>query len=145
MKGIYTLILEVKTPIRIEVGSLGAILFRKGAYAYVGSARGPGGLSRVGRHVEVARGRNQTRKWHIDYLLPHASVVAVVVSPTEEDLECGVARRLGEIARPVPGFGSSDCPCDSHLFFYPSVIDLEKAVREIHKEVVGVLVRLRPS
>ena len=65
-KGIYTLVLSLSADQTVEVGSLGPVLFSKGYYAYTGSARGPGGLSRVERHISVMEGKNQTRRWHID-------------------------------------------------------------------------------
>ncbi|HDJ96588.1 MAG TPA: GIY-YIG nuclease family protein, partial [Candidatus Aenigmarchaeota archaeon] len=38
MKGSYILFLEVKKSIEVNVGSLGKIKFKRGIYAYVGSA-----------------------------------------------------------------------------------------------------------
>ncbi len=39
--------------IRIQIGKLGQFKFKKGYYAYVGSAFGPGGLnSRIKHHIE---------------------------------------------------------------------------------------------
>lgn len=101
----------------IRVGKLGRLHFKRGHYAYVGSAHGSGGEKRVIRHFEVAHGKNATRKWHIDYLLPHAEVICAVFSPTDYELECVVAKLLGEFSSAIPGFGCSDCSCETHLFF----------------------------
>jgi endonuclease-3 len=117
MKGVYVLILRTNETKHIRVGKLGRLHFRRGYYAYVGSARGSAGSKRVTRHFSVAHGRNTTRKWHIDYLLPHSEVICAVFSPTDEDLECVVAKLLGEYSEALPGFGCSDCLCESHLFF----------------------------
>ncbi|MFZ2410936.1 MAG: GIY-YIG nuclease family protein [Candidatus Methanoperedens sp.] len=117
MKGVYVLILRMKESKDIRVGKLGRLHFSRGYYSYVGSAQGSGGEKRVKRHFNVARGKNTTRKWHIDYLLPHSEVICAVFSPTDEEIECVVAKLLGEYSETLPGFGCSDCSCESHLFF----------------------------
>jgi len=66
--GIYTLILSLPQAGKITVGSLGVMDFVRGYYSYTGSARGPGGLKRVDRHILVSEGIKKTRRWHIDYL-----------------------------------------------------------------------------
>ncbi|HDI11006.1 MAG TPA: DUF123 domain-containing protein, partial [Candidatus Acetothermia bacterium] len=51
MRGVYVLVVAVERPVKIRVGSLGIVGFAAGTYAYVGSARGPGGIeARVRRH-----------------------------------------------------------------------------------------------
>ncbi|TAN39270.1 MAG: GIY-YIG nuclease family protein, partial [Candidatus Methanoperedens sp.] len=79
MKGVYILNLKIDKDIVIRVGKLGNIRFKKGYYAYIGSALGTGGFKRVTRHFNIASGKNMTRKWHIDYLLPHSEVVSAVL------------------------------------------------------------------
>jgi Uri superfamily endonuclease len=117
MKGVYVLKLEIDKDTVIRVGKLGNIRFKKGYYAYIGSALGTGGFKRVTRHFNVASGKNTTRKWHIDYLLPHSEVVSAMLIPTEERIECSVAKAVGEFCVGIPGFGCSDCSCPAHLFF----------------------------
>jgi len=117
MKGVYVLKLEIEKDTVIRVGRLGNILFKKGYYAYIGSALGTGGFKRVTRHFNVASGQNLTRKWHIDHLLPHSKVVSAVLIPAEVSIECSVAKAVGEFYVGIPGFGCSDCSCSSHLFF----------------------------
>jgi endonuclease-3 len=117
MKGIYVLILRMKESKDIRVGKLGRLHFRRGYYSYVGSAQGSGGEKRITRHFNVAHGKNTTRRWHIDYLLPHSEVICAVFSPTDEALECVVAKILSEYCEALQGFGCSDCQCESHLFF----------------------------
>jgi Uri superfamily endonuclease len=117
MKGVYVLILSLDNDLDIGIGKLGRIYFKKGFYAYVGSAHGTGGSKRVTRHFAVSEGRNWTRKWHIDHLLPHSEVICAVFSPTDDDLECVVAKILSEYSGAIQGFGCSDCTCESHLFF----------------------------
>ncbi len=96
MKGVYVLILRMTDSKDIRVGKLGRLHFRRGYYSYVGSAQGSGGFKRVKRHFNVARGKNTTRKWHIDYILPHSEVICAVFSPTDEAIECVVAKLIGE-------------------------------------------------
>jgi len=115
MKGVYVLIMRLDRDKNIIIGKLGSIHFKKGYYAYTGSALGTGGIKRVKRHFDVATGENRTRKWHIDYLMPHSEVLCAVFLSTSEALECTVAESLE--FEGVPGFGCSDCTCGSHLFF----------------------------
>ncbi|MCZ7381489.1 MAG: GIY-YIG nuclease family protein [Candidatus Methanoperedens sp.] len=117
MKGIYVLILRMNETKDIRVGKLGTLHFRRGYYSYVGSAQGSGGEKRITRHFNVAHGKNTTRKWHIDYLLPYSEVICAVFSPTDDALECVVAKLLGKYSESMQGFGCSDCTCESHLFF----------------------------
>ena len=117
MKGVYVLVLKLDRDTKIHTGSLGELHLKRGFYAYVGSALGAGGFKRVTRHFNVASGRNPARKWHIDHLLPCSEVVCTVLMPTEEALECKVAKTLGEFSEGIEGFGCTDCGCSSHLFF----------------------------
>ncbi|WP_193310126.1 DUF123 domain-containing protein [Halorubrum halophilum] len=112
--GTYTLLVDLTAPATIEVGALGAHRFDAGTYAYTGSALGPGGFSRVDRHRRTARGDNDVRHWHVDYLLGHPDArLDRVVRSVGVDVECAVASRLP--AGPLDGFGASDCDCASHL------------------------------
>jgi Uri superfamily endonuclease len=130
--GIYTLVLRLDEAKDIEVGALGTIHFEKGYFAYTGSARGPGGLKRVDRHKEVMSGVNVCRKWHIDYLLPHTSLVDVVVTHTSADLECQIAAKIGSQLPAVPKFGSTDCRCLSHLHYSNNLDSILDVVFRAH-------------
>lgn len=113
MRGIYVLVIEVTRPVDTEVGKLGRIRFAPGTYAYVGSAM-RGIEARLSRHL---RGGKRLR-WHIDYLLscPGVRVADIFVLETTKRAECRVAGALAAGCEGVPGFGSSDCRCRSHLF-----------------------------
>ncbi|MGM0604738.1 MAG: GIY-YIG nuclease family protein [Halobacteriota archaeon] len=114
--GSYVLVLSVEVPVTIDVGALGPIDFEAGGYAYVGRAFGPGGLGRVDRHRELARGDRETRHWHVDYLLgDRATRLIDVVTYPNRDVECALADDLP--GQPIDDFGSSDCDCGSHLLF----------------------------
>ncbi len=131
-KGIYTLVLHLAVDQDLVVGSLGMVHFEAGYYAYTGSARGPGGLSRVNRHLSVMEGRNSTRRWHIDSLLPSSTLVEVVSTKTEEDLECPIARKIGERLPAVERFGCTDCRCPSHLHFSREREEILRVVKSAH-------------
>ncbi len=113
MKGIYSLIFRCNG--KLKIGSIGKKEFN-GVYAYVGSARGSGGLEkRVGRHLSLSKNKGDTRHWHIDYVLPKATILGYYYGETEKDKECVVAANV-EAMNSIVGFGCSDCKCDSHLF-----------------------------
>ncbi|MFQ5813686.1 MAG: DUF123 domain-containing protein [Anaerolineae bacterium] len=124
-KGTYVLVLQLKCREEITVGKLGTFAFPAGYYLYVGSALGPGGLeARLGRHRPSTssghRRRDKKLRWHIDYLLEHAQLVEVWSAASTDKLEClwtQAARELPGSEIPVPGFGSSDCCCPSHLIY----------------------------
>ena len=137
--GTYAFFLELAAAERIEVGALGSVEFAPGTYAYVGSAFGPGGLSRVDRPQELAAGERDVRHWHVDYLAGHPETVlrGVLLLP-RADAECAVARALRrrDCRRvpddgPVPGFGASDCACGSHLVRVSDVRTVHSAVAEV--------------
>ncbi len=130
--GIYTIILSLEGEEKICIGSLGEIDFAPGYYAYTGSARGPGGCKRVDRHVEILQGNRSTRRWHIDYLLARTGLVEVLITRTSLDLECIIAKMIGEHLLPIEGFGCSDCHCISHLFYGQDVEDTRAAVSLAH-------------
>ena len=114
--GTYILILYLSRGTRINVGRLGGLNFRRGWYAYVGSAFGPGGLAaRIGRHLRVEK----KHRWHIDYLRAAADVRWIWYSTAEVSREHIWAEVLAEEkGLPVLGFGCSDCRCPAHLFFF---------------------------
>jgi len=117
-KGIYALEIVVTESTNLAIGSLRANKY-EGAYLYIGSAHGPGGFQRVARHLQIASGAKTGGHWHIDHLLEIGDVQGVWLLPTQQDLECKLARRLARsLVQPVEGFGSSDCDCYSHLFSY---------------------------
>lgn len=118
-KGVYVLILKLNQESDIQIGKLGKLHFRKGFYAYTGSALGTGGFKRVERHFNVSTGKNPTRKWHIDYLLPKSKIINAILLPTEDAIECKLARGLRKISgiSLIQGFGCTDCTCETHLIY----------------------------
>ncbi len=136
--GSYILILEIVKDITVNVGSLGIILFKKGFYMYIGSARGPGGLrARLTRHL---KGPSHV-KWHIDYLTSKDEVktIAVVVSETSLDVEEAISKEMlrQKCVEPgIKGFGSSDKRSVTHLF------SCTCSLQECVKVILGTLSNL---
>ena len=128
MRGTYVLLAHVPYDLSLSVGELGTLNLKSGYYAYVGSALG-GLEQRVARH---ARGEKKLR-WHIDYLLTRAKLVDFVVAESEERKECAVARELTKNLAGIRGFGSSDCECESHLFYNPDSHELLRRVLSAFK------------
>jgi Uri superfamily endonuclease len=97
----------------VNVGALGRLTFKKGLYAYVGSAQN-NLEQRIKRHL----GKTKRRFWHVDYLLSNkvARVIEVFHEQADKAEECAVARIISERGELIEGFGSSDCRCKSHLF-----------------------------
>ena len=126
MKGSYVLLIELPEEQTIAIGGLRDVHFLRGCYAYVGSAMG-GVKSRVSRHLR----RDKKPHWHIDYLLEKASVVDISVCQSEDRVECTIAQALGSQFDSIPGFGSSDCRCRSHLFFTAEERHIKTAVKSI--------------
>lgn len=120
--GTYILLTQLEHPLKLQIGRLGAFELTAGIIAYVGSAHGPGGLhARITRHCRV----DKTLHWHIDALTTTAPVSAVWFSTSLERLECTWANTLAVldgVSMPVPGFGSSDCACRTHLFTLPHTV-----------------------
>jgi len=112
-RGSYLLILRMEHGTALDIGRLGRFAFQKGYYVYVGSAIR--NLSaRIKRHLK----KTKKQRWHIDYLTAHAGkVIPLPIRSSQRD-ECEIARAISSIMRSGPsGFGSSDCSCQTHLFF----------------------------
>ncbi len=112
--GAYLLILSLKEEASLEIGELGKINFKEGFYVYVGSGR-KNLRERVKRHLR----KGKKKRWHIDYLLEKAHIYKTILILSPEVLECVLAKDLMGISQGyVPRFGSSDCRCPSHLYYF---------------------------
>jgi len=110
--GSYVVVLNLRRKRRIRVRSLGEVLFERGYYLYVGSA-----ARRLTARIDRHRRMRKRFHWHIDWLRDQAEFHGAFPVRTRDRLECRMAVALGKIAGwSVPGFGSSDCPCGTHLF-----------------------------
>ena len=112
MKGCYILIMELRQDKSIQIGKIGNIFFKKGFYAYIGSALN-GLEARINRHC-----RNEKKiRWHIDYLLQHGKIIKVFFKVNNKREECSIAKKFEVKLLPISSFGCSDCICNSHLFY----------------------------
>ncbi len=136
--GTYALVFQSDLNRSVQIGKRGALAIVPGVYVYVGSAFGPGGLrARVGRHLM----KNKKRRWHIDYLRSEIEPVEVWFTYHPQKQEHRWASTLASMRTasiPLPGFGSSDCECKSHLFHFkrpPSFASFKKrAIGAIQRE-----------
>ncbi len=114
--GIYHLIIKFPGEKIIQVGRLGAFLFPKGFYVYTGSAQ-----VGIGKRVERHLSQKKKLHWHIDYLLQFADITRVLTADGLKSKECILSDKIAAI--PGAGivaekFGSSDCRCRTHLYFF---------------------------
>jgi len=111
-RGSYLLVFKLEQAKDIAVGRLGRKKFPMGYYVYVGSAM---------RHLTARLARHGRRDkkphWHIDYLIQEADGLVSLPVRSSQRLECELAQALSLMLKQGPaGFGSSDCPCPTHLF-----------------------------
>lgn len=117
--GTYALVLACQKTGRVRIGRLGVLALPPGFYVYVGSAFGSGGLAaRIRHHRQVAARPH----WHIDYLRAQCELIEVWFTTEAAHCEHAWAKavaRLPGAVMPMPGFGSSDCQCETHLLYNP--------------------------
>jgi sugar fermentation stimulation protein A len=113
--GNYLMLLELPESRDIAVGALGTIRFKAGWYAYAGSAR-KNLAQRMNRHLRRER---KQKHWHFDYLTPWAGKIKALPIMSYRNLECDLARELEKLGgKGIANFGSSDCGCGSHLYYF---------------------------
>ena len=117
-KGTYILLIRLTKAQKIKPGKLPEADYKKGTYLYVGRAR-TGLSARLNRHI-----RSQKKLfWHIDYLLQKSEIAAIWIRQ-DYFAECHTADEIRNFlpaaAKAIHGFGSSDCRCRSHLFYFSS-------------------------
>jgi sugar fermentation stimulation protein A len=114
-RGSYLVLLRLPRREELTVGRLGLRRFEAGFYLYVGSAQQ--GLSkRIERHRRRSRKRMH---WHIDYLRERAEWISAYPVRGREHREAEIGRQFRSLADgAVEGFGSSDSPLPSHLFYF---------------------------
>lgn len=120
--GIYLLMIRLHGGRWIQIGGLGYRFFHRGSYGYVGVTR-RAMKSRLDRHLKDVKRLH----WHIDYLLRYGEIETIVYGQCLSDKECLLASELSRIFQFLPGFGSTNCRCPSHLFFFPHRRPLARA------------------
>lgn len=130
LKGIYCLVIKVKSPTKIKVGKLGRIKFEKGYYTYVGSALN-NLKARIARHLKTRK----KLRWHIDYLLasPKVEIEQILTKVTKKRLECIFNKKIQKFGIEIKGFGSSDCNCKSHLTYFKNFNKCKEIVKNTFK------------
>jgi len=134
--GCYALVLELAERADIDAGRLGRLGLTPGFYIYVGSAFGPGGLrARLQRHWSGG-GRFH---WHVDYLRAVATPVVAwyQVQLVSREHEWAAALARGRGFAPVPGFGCTDCRCESHLYYAAKLPSYEAFRRRLGRRKPG--------
>lgn len=111
-RGCYIFIVRLPEEQAIAIGSKGSMVFKKGYYLYVGSAK-----NSLSKRLERHRRKRKRFHWHIDYLRIFCEPHEAIAIRTTADLEHELAGAVSAIADwQIPGFGCSDCSCPSHLF-----------------------------
>ena len=112
--GSYLILLHIPRPVKAQVGGLGELPFAAGYYLYVGTAK-VALTKRIERHLR----KKTALHWHIDYLTGYAEKCTAIPIRSSAALEHELAQAVGRIADGcVASFGSSDCACPGHLFFF---------------------------
>jgi Uri superfamily endonuclease len=117
--GTYVVVLSPRATGIVRVGRLGRLRLQSGFYVYVGSAHASGARGRLRHHLELS----SRPHWHIDYLRRHTSLEEVWYCYDGISREHQWALCLGTQAGasiPLAGFGTSDCQCEPHLYFFRS-------------------------
>lgn len=127
--GTYALVILSEERLHLPIGKLGTYDFPSGYYIYVGSAL-RGLNSRLKRHLMTEK----LLHWHIDYLLLQAPVIKIWYSLSKDRLECtwdAIVADLPGATPYIPGFGSSDCGCRTHLTYFLTTPSLFSFRREL--------------
>ncbi|MGQ9617854.1 MAG: GIY-YIG nuclease family protein [Candidatus Aminicenantia bacterium] len=111
----YLLLFYLEEDRFVKTGKKGVFRFNKGYYLYSGSGK-RNGFQRVLRHIKSSK----KKRWHIDYLISYCKIIKIWILFEENVNECflssGLKKLNGKIL--VKKFGSSDCNCLSHLFYF---------------------------
>ncbi len=114
--GIYKLVIKLARDKEIKIGKLGTVVFPNGFYVYTGSAQ-KGFEKRINRHLSS----NKKFHWHIDYLLSYAKIIQVLRYAGVKKDECKLNHLIAkspDSTLVVNKFGSSDCNCATHLYYF---------------------------
>ena len=118
--GTYVLMLRCSRTRTIRISRLGNLRLRPGWYVYVGSAFGPRGLrGRINHH----RQRTERPHWHVDHLRRYTRLESVWYccgSRCEHEWAATIGAMPGA-AVVLRGFGSSDCGCRTHLWWFEAL------------------------
>jgi len=113
--GSYVLILENNMAQHIRIGQLGELWFPEGYYVYVGS-----GMNVLDSRIKRHHRKRKKPFWHIDYLTPDFfKPVQTHPLRSRQRFESSLATAMAALADDrINGFGATDTPEDSHLFYF---------------------------
>lgn len=115
----------------IQIGKLASLQIKHGYYVYVGSAMGPGGvLARLRHHSKISKRPH----WHLDYLRGETEFDAAYALYSSERKECEwveIMAKNEQASKPLQGFGSSDCRCVTHLFYFDSSAKITSGIEGV--------------
>ncbi|MHC9538123.1 MAG: DNA/RNA nuclease SfsA [Vulcanimicrobiota bacterium] len=113
-RGSYLIILRLDCDSKIPIGKLKHELFKAGYYVYVGSS-----MANLSKRIERHRKVRKTVHWHLDTLRMYTHFVADLPIRSSRRLECELSRAMLSVSQScIPKFGSSDCDCQGHLFWF---------------------------
>jgi len=143
--GTYLLLMQLQEAQQIEVGRLGMLPLKAGWYLYIGSAFGPGGIkARCGHHRKIS----VRPRWHVDYLRAVAPLREIWFShdPARREHQwAGLVRERRGMQVPMPGFGSSDCDCETHLLYTAQRPSFDGFRRRAYQAIAGQVMIKRES
>lgn len=126
-KGVYCLLMFLKRSQSIRINKR-LSFFPEGYYCYVGSA-----LNSLEKRVMRHRSKNKKLHWHIDHFLKKSKIIRTYSIVTDKKLECWLSRKIraqkGEVI--MKGFGSTDCKCETHLYYFKQ--DPSKSLARVFK------------
>lgn len=132
-KGSYCLIIEVKSDCKIKIGAKGILSFNKGYYVYVGSA-----LNNLTKRIERHLSDNKKKHWHMDYLSmnKNTKINQVIYTYCSKKIECNISHEINKKTdKYIEFFGCSDCNCESHLYYFDSYHEAQKASIEAIEKI----------
>lgn len=133
---VYILFIRVSRNVKIMVGNLGRIAFKKGTCLYIGRAK-TNLATRIARHYR----RKKRLFWHIDYFLSRKGTEIKEAWAGSGLKECKLAQKISLLpsSRLIRSFGSSGCRCPGHLFYTTREREVKTLLKELNfeKYVIG--------
>ncbi len=137
---VYILFIWVSRDMKIVVGSLGRITFKRGTYLYIGRAK-TNLATRIARHYR----KEKRLFWHIDYFLSRKEAEIQEVWIGSILPECELARKITLLSSSrlaMRRFGSSDCKCSGHLLYTNRKSEVRTLLKRLNfkKYVMGKVI-----
>lgn len=126
--GSYVLVLRNEDNKFIEVGKMGKVPFKKGYYVYVGS-----GMRSLDKRIERHFRKRKKKFWHIDYITPYCmNIERIYIIRRMQKIESKIVDRIEKISTGfIKGFGASDSRKKSHLFYFKTAPQRERAFLDV--------------